>query len=246
MLAEIVNAYVEMSKHTPVVAKFTCKYCNKSFVRESTLSSHLCELKRRFQQEKEQGVQFGYHAYAKFYEFTQPGTKPKTYDDFARSDFYLAFVKYGRYQVSIKTVNFISFTQWLLKNNKKLDQWTKEEFYVEWLKSYLQKESVDDALDRSFQEMQEYADSDPETLSSFVNYFRNVSKNRIVNHIRDGRISPWIVYNCDSGIDFLDNLNEEQINYVLPYIDPDFWQRKFSTNKKDVDWLKNVLKEAGL
>jgi hypothetical protein len=210
------------------------------------LSSHLCELKRRFQQEKEQGVQFGYHAYAKFYEFTQPGTKPKTYDDFARSDFYLAFVKYGRYQVSIKTVNFISFTQWLLKNNKKLDQWTKEEFYVEWLKSYLQKESVDDALDRSFQEMQEYADSDPETLSSFVNYFRNVSKNRIVNHIQGGRISPWIVYNCDSGIDFLDNLNEEQINYVLPYIDPDFWQRKFSTNKKDVDWLKNILKETGL
>jgi hypothetical protein len=247
MLTQIVNAYVEMSKHSPpVISKYVCKYCNKSYVRESTLTSHLCELKRRFQQEKEQGVQFGYHAYNKFYEFSQPGNKAKTYDDFVRSDFYIAFVKYGRYQVAIRTVNFASFTQWLLKNNKKLDYWTKEEYYTDWLKSYLQIESVDDALDRSFLEMQNYADHESQTITSFNNYFRNGSKNRIISHIQSGRISPWIVYNCASGIEFLDNLNEEQVDILLPYIDPDFWQKKFSTHKKDVDWLKTVLSEAGL
>jgi hypothetical protein len=140
----------------------------------------------------------------------------------------------------------LSFTQWLLKNNKKLDHWTKEEYYVEWLLPYLQKESVDDALDRSLLEMQNYADAEPQTLPVFNNYFRNGAKNRIVNHIRGGRISPWVIYNCDSGIEFLDNLNEEQINLIMPYIDPDFWQKKFSSHKKDVDWLKPVLSEAGL
>lgn len=247
MLAEIVNAYLEMSKNTPAITgKYVCKYCNKSFVRESTLSTHLCELKRRFQQEKEQGVQLGFHSYLKFYEFTQPGTKAKTYEDFAKSDFYLAFVKYGRYQVSIRTINFSNFTQWLLKNNKKLDQWTSDAYYTEWLKSYVQKETVEDALDRSLNEMQIYADSESTDLTSFSDYFRIGSKNRIISHIQSGRISPWIVYNCGSGIEFLDSLNEEQINMLMPYIDPDFWQRKFIDSKKDVDWLKSVLKEAGL
>ena len=35
---------------------FACKYCTKSFVKESTLAAHLCEPKRRFQQQHETGV----------------------------------------------------------------------------------------------------------------------------------------------------------------------------------------------
>lgn len=246
MLAEIVNAFVEMSKHTQVVASHVCKYCGKAFVRESTLTTHMCERKRRFTQEKEQGVQLGFQAYLQFYQTTQGNSRDKNYEDFVNSDFYIAFVKYGRYQVGIRTVNFSSFTSWLLKNNKKLDQWTKEEFYVEWLKTYLTKESIEDALERGFNEMQNYADNDATLSNDFSNYFRHGSKNRIVEHIRNGRISPWIVYNCDSGIDFLDNLNAEQIDLILPWIDPECWQKKFKDNGEEIRWLKSVLKESGL
>ena len=247
MLSEVVSAYIEMSKLVPKVeAKYTCKYCKKSFIKESTLSTHLCEKKRRFQQEKEQGVQLGFQAYLKFYEVTQPSGKKKSYDDFVDSDFYIAFVKYGRHQVGIRTINFASYTAWLLKNNKKIDNWTKDDLYLEWMKSYLLKETVEDALDRTFKEMQHYADADAILADNFNNYFRLGSKNRIVDHIRSGRISPWIIYNCQSGIEFLDNLNEEQVNLILPYIDPDIWQKKFITSKSDVNWLKSVLKESGL
>jgi uroporphyrinogen-III decarboxylase len=114
------------------------------------------------------------------------------------------------------------------------------------MKSYLLKETVEDALDRTFKEMQHYADADAILADNFNNHFRLGSKNRIVDHIRSGRISPWIIYNCQSGIEFLDNLNEEQVNLILPYIDPDIWQKKFITSKSDVNWLKSVLKESGL
>jgi hypothetical protein len=246
MLTAIVNAFVEMSKHTQVDATYVCKYCGKAFVRESTLTTHMCERKRRFTQEKEQGVQLGFQAYLKFYQTTQGNSRNKNYEDFVNSDFYIAFVKYGRYQVSIRTINFASFTAWLLKNNKRLDQWTKEDFYVEWLKSYLYNESIEDALERGLKEMQSYADNDSILENNFSNYFRKGSKNRIVSHIRNGRISPWIVYNCDSGIDFLENLNSEQVDLILPWIDPEWWQKRFKNSDDDVNWLKAALKEAGL
>jgi hypothetical protein len=225
---------------------YTCKYCKKSYAKESTLASHMCEQKRRHQNQNEFPVQMGFRAYIRFYETTQGSAKLKTYDDFATSPYYLAFVKYGRHCHAIRCINFSSFTDWLLKNNKKLDYWCKEEFYLQWMAEYMRKEAVQDALERALKEMQIYADKDTVLQNSFNNYFRLGAANRIVQHIRDGRISAWVVYNCNSGIEFLDSLNEEQVAIILPWIDPDFWQRKFKDYVADAEWVKDILNKAGL
>lgn len=225
---------------------FECQYCGKGFVKETTLFSHLCEQKRRAQQQNETGVQLGFRAYLRFYETTQGSTKTKTYDDFASSPYYTAFVKFGRHLVGIRAVHPLNFIDWLLKNNKKLDYWTKEEMYSTWLHEYLKKEAVQDALERALKEMQEYADSHPELKNGFTDYFRYGNSNRICYHISTGRISPWVVFGCNSGVDFLDGLNEEQLGMIMPWIDPDYWQRKFKDYMADTEWVKSILEAAGL
>lgn len=225
---------------------FKCKYCEKDFRKESTLSAHLCEQKRRWQQEKETGVQLGLRAYLQFYETTQGSAKLKSYEDFVSSPYYNAFVRYGRYLVAIRAVNSNSFSSWLLKNNKKLDQWCKDSYYEEWLLEYLRKESVQDALERALKEMTEYAEAHPELKNGYVDYFRYGNVNRMVHHISTGRISPWVVYNCATGVEFLERLDQEQVSVVMPYIDPDVWQKKFADYIADTEWCKHILKEAGL
>ena len=225
---------------------FACKYCNKTYSKESTLIAHLCEPKRRHQQQNETGVQLGFKAYLRFYEITQGSAKLKTYDDFVASPYYSAFVKFGRHLVAIRAVNANSFTDWLLKNNKKLDNWCKDALYLEWLQTYLRKESVQDAIERALKEMQDYADDNDKLINNFNDYFRYGNANRICHHISNGRISPWIVYNCDSGVDFLTLLNEEQIGIIMPWIDPDIWNQKFKDYAADVEWCKDILARAGL
>ena len=227
-------------------SSYKCKYCEKEFTRESSLSVHLCEQKRRWQQEKETGVQLGFRSYLRFYEITQGSAKLKSYEDFVTSPYYNAFVKYGRYLVAIRAINPTSFTDWLLKNNKKLDYWCKDSFYEEWLYEYLRREPVQDCLERALNEMQNYADDNTDLKNGFSDYFRYGNPNRIVHHISTGRISPWIVYNCQSGIEFLDGLNEEQIKLILTWIDPDFWQRKFKDYMADAEWVKDILVKARL
>jgi len=227
-------------------ASYKCKYCGKSFAKESTLTSHLCEQKRRWQQEKETGVQLGLRAYLRFYEYAQGSAKLKSYADFATSPYYIAFVKFGRHLVGIRAVNPASFIDWLLKNNKKLDYWTKDSFYEEWLREYIKREAVQDALERALKEMTEYAESHPELRNGFKDYFRYGNVNRVCHHIASGRISPWVVFNCDSGVRFLDGLSEEQVAIILPYIDPDYWQRKFRDYTADTEWTKDILEKAGL
>ena len=225
---------------------YTCKYCNKEFKKESTLAAHLCEPKRRYQQQNETGVQLGFKAYLRFYELTQGSAKLKTYEDFVASPYYMAFVKFGRYLVAIRCINTGSFIDWLLKNNKKIDYWTKDTMYSEWMRDYLKKENVKDALERALKEMQDLADKDSRLGGKFDDYFRRANTNRICQHVANGRISPWIVFNCTSGVEFLETLNEEQLSMIIEWIDPDYWQRKFTDYMADTEWTKHILKQAGL
>ena len=226
--------------------QFNCKYCEKPFRKETTLLAHLCEAKRRYMQRDETGVQWGLKAYLRFYEFTQGSARLKSYEDFAKSPYYNAFVKFGRYCVNIRCINFITFTDWLLKNNKKLDHWCSDRLYSEWLLEYLRREATQDALERALKEMTEYAEARPELRNGFNDYFRYGNSNRICHHITTGRISPWILYNCGTGIAFLEELNEEQVQIVLPWIDPDFWQKRFKDYLADTEWVKDILQKAGL
>lgn len=208
--------------------------------------AHMCEPKRRAQQEKETGVQLGLKAYLRFYEISQGSAKLKTYEDFSSSPYYSAFVKFGRYCQAIRCINFANYLDWLLKNNKKLDYWTSDKLYEEWLPTYLKTEAPQDALERALNEMQNYADDHPELKNGFTDYFRYGNSNRVCHHICTGRISAWIVFNCDSGIEFLESLPEDQLMLVLPWVDPDFWNKKFRDYLGDVEWVKDILNKAGL
>lgn len=224
---------------------YKCQYCNREFTKESTLVHHACERKRRFQQESEIGVQWGLQAYLIFYN-TMPNSGTKTYKDFVDSSYYTAFVRFGRHCHSIHCVNLANYTKWLLKNNRRLDQWCSDQFYAQWLVEYLKKESVQDALERSVQTMVDHAHQHPELRNGYRDYFRLVNENRICYHIATGRISPWVVYQSDSGADFLDRLQEDQINNIIDMIDPGYWQTKFRDAAEDVAFVRKVLSSAQL
>ena len=219
---------------------YECKYCNKKFAKETTLMSHVCEKKRRWQQEKEIGVQLALQAFVRFYQLAGTGAT-KTYTDFVQSPYYNAFVKFGRYAHHLRAVNYKHFVDYLLKKNIKLDHWCRDNHYEDYLRSYLKVENVQDALTRSIKTMTEWAE---ESGAEFNHYFLYASPNRVVRDISNGRISPWCVFNSASGVDFLDKCTPEQINLLFPLIDPDFWQHHFRKYSDDVKFVKTILQEA--
>lgn len=241
-MSDLAKAIAEAVAAGPVAQECKCKFCGKGFMKESTLTAHLCEPKRRYQQRDEVGVRLGFNAWIKFYELTQGSAKTKTYEDFADSSYYKAFVKFGRHLHGIRAVNPVAYTEWVIKNNKKLDHWTKDAFYDEYLMEYLKRENPQDALERGIVEMQSWADEHGSVVNHF---FRYASTNRMCSMIRNGRVSPWIIYCCDTGIEALGKLNDEQIAMIYPWINPEFWNKKLRDYVADAEWCKHVLKEAG-
>ena len=77
--------------------KFGCSFCNREFARESTELKHICEQKRRWIDKDKHGNRIGFQSWVEFYKKNTTSKKPKTYVDFTKSAYYLAFVKFGHY-----------------------------------------------------------------------------------------------------------------------------------------------------
>ena len=221
---------------------YTCQYCRKDFVREASLAVHSCEPRRRRQERDEAGVRLGFQAYLKFYELTQGSARLKTHDDFCESSYYRAFVKFGRYCVAVRAVNPARFTEWLLKNNKKIDRWCTDVMYTEYLVEYLRVENVNDALARAMEFGISWSE---ETGNPAEDCLRYGNTNAMVYAVTAGRISPWIIYNCESGQKFLGELDATQIAMLWPYIDSEVWMKKFADYVADQEYVREMLQKAG-
>ena len=222
--------------------QFSCDFCGRGFQRETTMIKHLCENKRRWQDKDLPGNRIGYQAWLEFYKKNTATKKQKTYVDFTKSAYYLAFVKFGNYCVSIKCINVNRYADWLLKNKIKIDSWCSDTNYTKFIIDHLKSEDPLDAIARSIETTIELA---KEAGLQSTDYLRYGNRNRIVHVITTGRISPWMLYQSESGIGLLEDLDESQQRMILDYIHPEQWAIRFKRYPEVVSQVKELLNAAG-
>ena len=222
---------------------YVCEYCGNGYTREKTLAVHMCQPKRRALQKNEKRVQLGMYAFNQFYKLSAGAKKDKTYEEFCKSPYYNAFVKFGSFVSNVKPLYPEKYINYVVTSGVKLDQWCREEMYEKYAIELIKKEGVETALERSVMTMMEWAD---ENNSVWNHYFHYVSLNRAIWHIKDGKISPWLILNCKSGKDMLSKFNDEQLSMVYHVINPEHWALRFKRQPNDVQLVKDIAKESSL
>lgn len=220
-----------------------CIHCGRQFMKDSTLFSHMCEQKRRALQKDEKRVQCGYYVFNKFFEFTQNTKNQKSYQEFCKSPYYNAFVKFGSFVNNAKVLYPDKFVEYLIKKEIKLDNWCKESIYNQYLYEIIKVESPDSAIERSLSSMISWAD---ENQSVYNHYFIYATSNRITHDIINGSISPWVILNTANGKKAITQLNDAQLKLIEPAFDILFWKKKFNENSADVLYAKNLCRELKL
>jgi hypothetical protein len=222
---------------------YVCEYCNTGYTREKTLAVHLCEQKRRHLQRSEKRVQLGFYAFNQFYKLSAGSKKDKTYEEFCKSSYYNAFVKFGSFLSNVKPLYPEKYINYIVTSGVKLDDWCKESLYEAYAVELIMKEGVETALERSITTMMDWAD---ENNSTWNHYFNYVSLNRAVWHIKDGKISPWLILNSKSGKDMLSKFNDEQLSMIYHIMNPEHWAMRFRKQPADVELVKEVTRESNL
>lgn len=222
---------------------YTCQYCNHKFTREKTLSVHVCEQKRRALAKDDKHVNLGYITYNQFYKRTQNSHGNKTYEEFAKSPYYNAFVKFGSFVSNVNPLYPDKFIDYVVTSGVKLDHWCNEMLYDEYVIELLKKENVETALERSITHMMDWADANG---SRWDHYFSYVSLPRATYDIKDGKVSPWLILNCNTGKEMLKKFDDAQLNAITKAIDPPFWLSKFRKLPADVEIVKQVVQGCSL
>jgi hypothetical protein len=228
-------------KNKSMELNYKCEYCGKLFAKEKTLFVHVCEQKRRHLSKHEKHVQAGLLTYQRFYEITQKSQKSKTFDDFASSPYYTAFIKFGSFMVNTAPIYPERFIEFIIRSGVKLDHWCRDELYEKYIAELIRIEPADGAIQRTITTMMDWAENQS---SSWEHYFAYVNLNRAVHDIKEGLISPWVLLNTKSGKEMLTRMNDEQLEIISPIIDPTYWLRRFKDLPADLDLVKDVVKEA--
>lgn len=225
------------------IATYTCQYCKTKFTKEKTLAVHMCEQKRRMLAKSEKHTVLGYDTYNRFYRKTQNSKQDKTYEEFARSPYYNAFVKFGSFVSNVNPLYPDRFMDYVVTSGVKLDHWCRDELYEKYVLDLIRVESVETALQRTIGHMMSWAD---EHKAQWNHYFLYCSLNRATYDIRDGKVSPWVILNSNNGKEMLSKLSDEQLEAIGPIIDPPFWMRKFKALPADAELVRQVVRESSI
>lgn len=169
-------------------------------------------------------------------------TKNKTQSEFITSPYYIAFAKFGSYCVDAKVINIPIYVEWLLKEQIKLEDWTKDTVYTRFLCQYLRTEDAFDAIYRGVEYCTTLAELDNIQPNDV---FRYTNPNRICQAITNGKISPWMLYQSDSGVQLLETINPDQVRIISDYINPELWALKFHKEPDVARKIRDTLKAAG-
>jgi hypothetical protein len=222
---------------------YVCQFCSHKYMQEKTLAVHMCEQKRRYLAKDTKHVVVGYTAFNKFFQITQKLGQNKTHDEFARSPYYNAFVKFGSYVHNINPLYPEKFIDYVIRSGVKLDHWCKDSLYEKYVLNLIHTESVETALERSIAHMEEWAKGNS---SVWHHYFKYINTNRVVYDIKDGKVSPWLILNSKSGKEMLSLLRDDQLAAISNIIDPTIWVQKFKKQTFDLELVRQVVKEASL
>jgi hypothetical protein len=223
--------------------EYRCEHCERTFIRPSTLLTHLCEQKRRWSERDNPANRIAFQSWLKFYRQIQPSKKAKAYTDFISNAYYTGFVKFGLYCVEVGVVNPLAYCDWLLKEHIALDNWNSDKNYTRYLIDYLKSEDAMDAVKRSVDAMLDLAQAENIQLTDV---FKFINPNKICQRIINGKISPWILYQSRSGTKFLMNLNDDQRGLIYQYIDPERWNIKFRRDADETSMINSVIEQIGL
>lgn len=228
------------------MSEFSCEYCKKSFKRENSLFSHSCDKKTRWFRKDTVESRLAFQAWNRFHVLATAHKNPEFYTNFRNfidSQYYNAFYKFGKHLAENDIIEPGKFIDYVIKMSLPIDKWTSDAVYDQYILNLIKNETSEFAIERSFKQISKWS---TDTKNIWTEFFRLVNTNQAVLWIKAGRLSPWLLYNAESAVDFFNRCTPEQLTMIKEWAPISIWKVKFDKNKESCEVIRQTLKETGM
>lgn len=236
-----------MAKLAKKAPTYKCGFCNKEFKREETVLTHKCEKRERYNNRDSRQMREAFRIYMLFMNKhkLKMGKSEEPLMHFIKSKYFNDFYKFAGYILENDILNKEQFVETIMTSGKPVYEWMTHKTLEEWIIKCIREEHPRRAIERSIPALVEWAEI---VDSDWTNFFREVSSVRAIQWFECGKISPWLIYIAPtaSGNALFSRLSTSELEYLIRFIDPTFYQMKQIKYKEDCDYIRQLLVEAGL
>lgn len=235
------NSIMPMRRET-VQARFTCKYCHRTFVSEDKYLAHECkQMKRDAELKSPQG-----QAALGYYQTWMRQLKrlPPPAQSFATSKYFRTFMNFTKFVKDVDLPMPDKFIWYMVQKTFSPTMWMNDEVYSMYLEFLDRKIPPLEQVKLSVNTLLNYSDRRNFDVSDF---FDHVEAYEVMHMIRVRKLSPWLLLTSSKFKQFYVNrANEEQRMIIESLIRPSYWADKFDENPDAVGQVKQIVAELGI
>jgi hypothetical protein len=219
--------------------KFKCHYCGTMFSSEVRFLKHKCKQMKRdeeFNTPMGKSAWLMYQQWMKAYKRQVPQSK-----SFLHSKFYNSFIKFAKFAKQVNVPDMDLFI-WLMKERDISPViWDTDEVYTMYLEFIDRQGNPNKLAEVTIETLFGYTETYNCDISDI---FEHVTPQVIIQHLRERRLTPWILLHSKKFKTFFINKTTTEDRIILEsIIRPKYWTEKFNKNQKIVELMKVFIKE---
>lgn len=227
----------------PMTRKFKCAFCEREFTRKVWYDRHDCDKKKRFMQSNSINVQKAYRLFIHWQRRTgllRRG-KEKTMQDFCKSPFYQTFINLVEFASGQYVVSAFLYMDWLAEKRIPDFKWTDRAQAEQFMSDY-----------RLYQVPEEQAKATAANIRAWCRdqgfsvkeFFNVVSPSQTMTMIREGRLSPWVLFSYEPAVRMVEKLDDDTFFMIDEFLNAQHWMEEVEKNPNDSALVVSHITEA--
>ena len=231
------EAEITAQKHS----NWLCTDCNKRFAGETGFMNHRCEPRRRREELASPLGQAAYGYYRdwmKLRKFSQPNAEA-----FKESKFYRMFIRFAQMVIDANISRPDRYMELMIEGEIQPALWCADgayTLYTKWV------DLLSDPMEQVSDSINYLLDICEKENVPLPNIFEHLGVQRLLNLIRQRRLSPWFLFCSASFGKILKSIDNSQLKAFNVVVNAQYWSERFTNDKKTVRDIKALVKELGL
>lgn len=227
----------------PVIS-FKCPYCHRSYSREAWYNKHKsdCAKKKRFDQAHSMDFIRALRIYQHWRRRNGYLGKTKTIEpkDFINSSLYNSFINLVKFTSDNWVITSFKYIDFIIDRRIAEAKWTAEETLMAYREYTRRNDNPIEQIKETHQYIKNWCEKHN---IDYIEFFNKIPTGQAVELITTNRISPWVLFGCDKGLQLLSRFDDDRLCLIDEFLNSKYWINRIRQSTDTAEIIQNECRD---